>query len=563
LSTRQRPLEYQLRLPIILSVFLSAGSGIAYEILAATTLSDLLGSSIYYFSLVIGVYLAALGIGGGLSARISTALFERLILIELVLAFLGGELAFLIIGSEVLISNLLPVIGPSGAKALLVSVSLCLVLLTGILVGLELPLFSRVLAAIEDLKGALGKAFFWDYCGGLVTAVSLPIFFLPNLGLLRTTFLMGLLNACAALILIIAVGFRQQLHVLLKVGLAMVLVTNISGVVTAHRWELFFEEERYAEKRGGRYEHQEVLVLRRSPYQKIVLTQSPTGTLRLYLNGEDQFESGMQEQVYHEALVHPAMAITKRHDQILVLGGGDGLALREILKYPDVKKVILVDIDREVIDLAKHLDVMRALNQASFFDPRVEVVIDDAFMFVKNTRGIRRYDVVVIDLSGPTQDDLVRLYSKEFYAMVRKLIDPHGVVAIQSADFLSFYHRTIFTTVKAAGFSSVLAFHPAGGFGAVTLGSMRNDLLRALERMVVPVDTSWIRRREDLARLIAYGQIPPYQWVGVQANTLFQRAILNNPDRYPLWYHALKLHIKRWFRRHPEVAAIPGSYPSC
>jgi len=545
-SAQHRSVGHQLRLPIILAVCLSAGSGIAYEILAATTLTDLLGSSVYYFSLVIGIYLAALGIGGWLSSRISSALVERLILIELVLAALGGGLSFLIVGGEVLMFEAFDPMGvpfgPRGEGLLFVSFSLLLVLVTGILVGLELPLFSRALATMEDLKGALGKAFFWDYFGGLVIAVSLPIVFLPNLGLLRTTFLMGLLNACAAGILILAVGVRRRIHVLVKLGLGAVLAINIGGVLTAHRWEVFFEQERYGDQ-------EEVVVFRRSPYQKIVLTQSPEGLLRLYLNGQEQFESGTSERLYHEFLVHPAMAIADRHDEILILGGGDGLALREVLKYPDVGRVTLVDIDREVVELSKRFEAMRALNAASFFDPRVEVVIEDAFMFVKRARGARRYDVMVIDFPDPTDETLARLYAKEFYAMVRRLLHPQGVVAIQSSFFLTFYHRTIFTTVKAAGFSSVLAYRPHGAFNAVTLAGMRDDLASALEAMAVPVQTSSVvRTRHDLDRLIVYGQIRPYQWIGVQANSLFLPTILRDPDRVSLWQNYLKPRLKRWFR---------------
>ena len=133
--------------------------------------------------------------------------------------------------------------------------------------------------------------------------------------------------------------------------------------------------------------------------------------------------------------------------------------------------------------------------------------------------------------------------------MVRQILHPQGVAAIQSGFFLTFPHRTIFTTVKAAGFSSVLAYRPHEAFNAVTLAGMRSDLASALEAIEVPVQTaSLVRTRHDLDRLIVYGRIRPYQWIGVQASSLFLPTILRNPDRVSLWQNYLKPRLNRWFR---------------
>ena len=140
-------------------------------------------------------------------------------------------------------------------------------------------------------------------------------------------------------------------------------------------------------ERGGGEGGETVSVLRRSPYQKIVLTQTSGGLTRLYLNGQQQFESGVPERLYHEGLVHPAMTMAGGRRNILVLGGGDGLALREILKYPEVQRVTLVDIDRQMIDLSSRFPVMQALNRASFMDPRAHGAVEDAFMFVMHAAG--------------------------------------------------------------------------------------------------------------------------------------------------------------------------------
>jgi len=554
-SATRPPRGLPLRRAIILSVLLSAGSGIAYEILAATTLTDLLGSSVYYFSLVIGIYLAALGIGGWLSSWITRALFARLILIELALAALGGGLAFLIVSSHLIIYGTFEAIrlpyGALGAEWLFISFSLLLVAGTGTLVGLELPLFSRMLAATEDLKGALGKAFFWDYVGGLLISVSLPLVFLPNFGLLRTAFLMGLLNATAALLLCLALGVRHRIRPALTVGLIVVLALNITGVAMAHRLERLLEQTRYESQ-----EQETLLVLRRSPYQKIVLTEAAGHVLKLYLNGQEQFASGPSEQWYHEALVHPAMVLSGQHQTVLILGGGDGLALREVLKYPEVQQVTLVDIDRAVVELATEWPALRALNHDSFRDRRVTVVTDDAVRFVRRAQGQQLYDVIIVDFPDPTDDNLARLYAKEFYGLLRHLLDPEGVVAIQSSAFLTFYHRTIVTTVRAAGFPTVLAYCPQGASGAVTLGSLRQDLVTRLERLAVPVPTAWLHTRRDLARLIVYGTVRPYQWAGVDATSLLWPTILRNPDRFSLWRHYLQPRLRRWWRSRQEPPVL-------
>jgi spermidine synthase len=392
------------------------------------------------------------------------------------------------------------------------------------------------------LKGALGKAFLWDYLGGLVIAVSLPIAFLPALGLLKTTFLMGLLNACAALILLLAVCRRQAIRAAVWLGLVAVFASNVAGMAGAQRLERFLEEEQYEDER--------VEVLRWSPYQKIVLTRSPRGAVALYLNNQGQFRSGLSEVIYHEALVHPAMTLAGFRRSVLILGGGDGLALREVLKYPEVQRVTLVDIDRAVVDLATTLPVLRALNEGSFSDPRVEVVTDDAFGFVKRERGADRYDVIIVDLPDPTDDSLARLYSKPFYGMLRRLIGPRGVVAVQSSYFMSFVQRTIFVTMIAAGFRSVAAYHPAGqgAYDAVTLGSHRGDVRDALDHLQVPVESMLIRDRRSLARVFAVPG-PPFRWRDVRVNRLFTPTILNDPAHHPFWNYQLKPQLRRLWER--------------
>jgi hypothetical protein len=240
------------------------------------------------------------------------------------------------------------------------------------------------------------------------------------------------------------------------------------------------------------------------------------------------------------------------------------LALREILKYPEVRRVTLVDIDQEMVNLASRLPVLQTLNRASFADPRVRVAIEDAFMFVRRAAaGHDAYDVIIVDFPDAVDETLARLYSRDFYRLVRRILNPDGIAAIQSTFFLTFPHRTIFTTVKAAGFASVAAYRPRDTVNAVTIAGMHSDLLPALDRFEVPVPSATMRSRKDISRVIAHGRIAPYEWADIQANSMFWPTILKNPDHPSLWRHYLRPALMRWLRRRPTPAPVsaPGGCP--
>ena len=447
---------------VILSIFLVAGAAIAYEILAGSAMVNLLGASVYYFSLVIGIFLFALGIGGWLSAKIQKRLFERLIFIEIVLSFLGGSLSALIFGNYALVFNFLNKSIFSGinwffggliiAKLFFSLSALFLIFAVGVLAGFELPLFSRLLAEKDDLKDALGKVFFWDYAGALLVSILTPIFFLSNFGIIRTSFLMGFVNALAALVLVVVLKIEKiSIGNGLKIGVLFAIIFNLVGFLGGSRLELFFEKKLYGER--------EILYNFNSPYQRFSFVQSKDGAISLYINGQRQFESGEWDAVYHESFVHPVMNIAGKRSRILVLGGGDGLALREILKYPDVKEVTLVDIDEKLVAAAKDFEFMRILNQNSFRDPKVKVIIGDAFKFIEDINGREIYDIALVDFPDPSDDSLSRLYSKEFYRLLKNILKPDGLAVVQSSSYMDSVQQVILRTMSSAGFE-VLAYHP-------------------------------------------------------------------------------------------------------
>jgi spermidine synthase len=196
-----------------------------------------------------------------------------------------------------------------------------------------------------------------------------------------------------------------------------------------------------------------VIYSRSTPYQRMVLTRN-NRELRLFLNGNLQFSSA-DEYRYHEALVHPALQAVPNARRVLILGGGDGLAVREVLKYPGIESVTLVDLDPAMTQLFKSSDMLLTLNKRSLLSPKVQVVNDDAFNRVRRDTG--KYDVVIADFPDPSNFSVGKLYTATFYQEMQHLLAEGGVLVVQSTSPMvarrSFW--CIAHTIAAAGFVTV------------------------------------------------------------------------------------------------------------
>src|SRR5215470_13801137 len=325
---------------ILLNVFIVATCGLVYELLAGTLASYVLGDSVTQFSIIIGVYLSALGVGSWLSRFVESGLARRFIEVELAVAILGGASA--------------PLLFLSFAKLSYFHIVLyAIVFAIGVLVGLELPLLMRIVKDQLDFKELVSRVLTFDYIGALVASLLFPIFFVPKLGLVRTSLVFGMMNACVGL------WGTWLLRPLLKGGvvglrirgLIVLLVLGV-GVFQYKRLTSLAEDAMYADP---------ILYTKDTAYQRIVITQGKAG-FQLFLNGHLQFSSA-DEYRYHEALVHPALTLAKVPRRVLVLGGGDGLALREILKHESIQAVTLVDIDEDMTRLSKRFPRLAELNQ--------------------------------------------------------------------------------------------------------------------------------------------------------------------------------------------------------
>ena len=416
---------------LYLNVLIIATCGLIYELLAGTLASYLLGDSVRQFSLIIGGYLSALGVGAWLSRYITDDLARYFIEVELGVALLGGTSA--------------PVLFFSFAQFEWFSLVLYgLVFGIGVLVGLELPLLMRIMKSHLDFSDLVSRALTFDYIGALLASLAFPLFFVPHLGLVRTSLIFGMLNAAVAWW-----GTYLLRPILSKRGLAglraravVVMAFLGIGLIKADDLTRLSEEDSFLHP---------IVYAATTPFQRIVVTRGEN-SFQLHLNGNLQFNSA-DEYRYHEALVHPAFALVEQPQRVLVLGGGDGLAVREVLKYPAVQTVTVVDIDPAVTQLASSLSLLQKLNENCFEDPRVRIVNQDAMIWLED--NVETFDVVVIDFPDPSSFSVGKLYTTRFYGLLRRCLSPTTFVSIQSTSPLvapkSFW--CVVQTLEKAGFA--------------------------------------------------------------------------------------------------------------
>jgi spermidine synthase len=485
-APRLSPAERRRVGALLLSVLLVSLCGIIYQLQIGAISSYLLGDSVQQFSFTIGLFMFALGVGSWLSKLVREHLVERLLGIEIALGLVGGMTSYLLFAIY------------TYGKAYYAGM-IGTTLAVGILVGLEVPLLARVARRYSSLREALAEVLTWDYVGGLIGAVLFPLFLLPTLGLITTAPVVGLVNILVTILLLSAfwADLRRPRAWMAAVALgaaalvaAVVLATPIGGAIDRR---LYLDE---------------VVLIRQSPYQKIVVTRWNQDT-RLFLNGHLQFSS-IDEHRYHEALVHPAMGTTVNREEVLILGGGDGLAVREILKYPEVRRVTVVDIDPAVTELARTFPPLVRLNRGALFDTRVRLVHEDAFTWLARAPADERFGVILSDLPDPTTETLAKLYSVEFFRLVRQHLAMGGVFTVQSTS--PFFARQAYWAVEAtlrAAKLETLSYHvyvPSfGDWGFHLAGHQPPRLPEAL-----PVETKFLTPEvlraslvfgRDLARL--------------------------------------------------------------
>ena len=457
-------------------MFSTGASGLVNEYVLATLTTYILGNSIEQFSIVIASMMLMMGVSGLVQNKMSDDnLVEKFMTVEVMMALMGGFAPLVIYGAYGYMQNHFEF------------VHYFFVLGIGFLIGFEIPIVMRIVAKNEiGLKANLTIVYAMDYIGAFIGAIIWVKYLLKFHPLTEISFIVAGFNFIIAVIAILYFVYIGEIkkRFLSMVVLALTAAALIWGFSENRDLSDLFEQRFYDDP----IVHRET-----TKYQHLVLTENTgTGDVRLYINGNTQFSS-LDENRYHDFLVHPAMTLAKKTQDVLVLGGGDGLALRELHKYPDVATITLVDLDPDMIRLASNNPIMRKLNNNAFDDTRIQILKPggmaatnvkpillqedsafdkdpseadwvasvsvfslDADQFIKNIET-HTWDVVLIDFPDPSSIELSKLYSKQFYLKLAKNLKKDALIAIQST---SPYHAkeaflTIGNTLRAAGFKTL------------------------------------------------------------------------------------------------------------
>lgn len=397
---------------LMFTTFIISGCSIIYELLISSVSSYLLGDSIAQFSITIGLYMCAMGLGSYLSKYVRTELFDWFVFVEIGVGILGGTSSLLLFLANIYVESYQLVMYLE-------------IILIGVLVGLEIPLLTRIIEEnAGNLRITLSSIFSFDYIGGLAGSIAFPLLLLPQLGYFSTAFLVGTLNLGISFFILVSYRGYIRRYSMWKLVSGGACILMVLGMLFSENVASGIEQGLYRDK---------IILSEQTPYQKLVVTRHKDD-IRLFINGNIQFSS-KDEYRYHESLVHIPMSAAVQRERVLVLGGGDGLAVREILKYPDVKQIIMVDLDSRVVELCRGNKSIASLNQGSLDSPKLEIRYEDAYEFLENnyrSHENQDFDVIITDLPDPNNETLNKLYTNLFYRLCINNLTKDGVMSVQS-----------------------------------------------------------------------------------------------------------------------------------
>jgi len=440
LTSTGQPTPYlnrQQRFLLLAATAVSSGCGLAAELLLGTLASYLVGNYALAYGVAVGGFLTAMGIGAYLSQFIATQesghtqqrlLLLRFLQVELLIAPLTALLPLALFGLFV-----------SGSP-LWIGLFLATILL-GTLAGLEVPLLTRLLEQDKGVRDALAGVLSLDYLGALCGSLAFPVLLLPLVGLFPAAALIGSLPAF--MVFAIARTFPKLTRWSrwgLITGIALCAFAPVALPLSDRLENNLYDAP--------------IMTRIQSSYQRIALTRQGQD-VRLFLDGDLQL-STLDEYRYHEALVHPAMSASATRLRVLLLGAGDGMALREVLKWPQVERVLLIDLDPAVVNLARHHPLLVKANAQAFADPRVEVRFRDAFLAVPELK--ETFDVIVADFPDPDRDAIAKLYAQGFYGRLLPRLAPGGIFVTQASS--PFFAPKVLACIAATLADVGLSTHP-------------------------------------------------------------------------------------------------------
>ncbi len=418
------------------SLFATGLSGIVAEYVLATMATYFLGDSVFQWTIILSLMLFAMGLGSRVSKLIKSRLVEAYVAVEFILSFLTSFSALLIY-----------LVMPYSSYIDLIIYGESIVI--GLLIGMEIPLVTRINGEYEQLRTNISSIMENDYFGSLVGGLFFAFIGIRFLGLTYTPFVVGGINLLVAIIVLFKFGsvLSGKLGSRLKLIGAILPVLFVVGITFANPIVIFGNQSRYSEK---------IIFSKQTPYQQITVTQR-NDDYWLYLNQGKQLCT-FDEWKYHEALVHPAVGLTKGPIDVLILGAGDGCGIRELLKYDRVRVVTLVDLDSVMVKVGAEHPIFRRMNKDAYHSKKVDVVVGDAFNYLENSGNY--YDLIIADFPDPKSIELNRLYSWEFYQLCYRQLKARGVFVTQATSpyYTTKAFRSIEKTMQAAKFNT-LAIH--------------------------------------------------------------------------------------------------------
>ena len=472
-----------------LALFATGLSGIVAEYVLSTLATYFLGDSVFQWTMIVSIMLFSMGFGSRMSRYLNKNLLQKFIYIEFTLSLVAAFVSVITYLSAAYYGN---------NGLIIYSLSI----LVGLLIGMEIPIVMRLNDEFEELKVNVSSVMEKDYYGSLLGGVFFAFVGLPYLGLTYTPFILGGINFMVACMLIyilwssLAKPLKRQL-----VGLiTLVVVILTAGAFNASAIIDYGEEIRYKDR---------VVYAEQTRYQRIVITQSQEDYW-LFINGNQQLSS-IDEVMYHEPLVHPVMGLLQNPKDILVLGGGDGGAVREILKYPSVENITLVDLDPKMTELGQTHDWLVAMNQNAMNHEKVTIINADGYTWMENQK--QYFDAIIIDLPDPKSVELGRLYSYEFYKLCYNRLRPHGFITTQAGSpyYAARAFNCIDQTLAEAGFTTAPLHNQVvtlGEWGWV-LGAKsgeKAELKTALQALRFEgIATDWINH-ESMTLITSFGK---------------------------------------------------------
>jgi len=472
-----------------LALFATGLSGIVAEYILSTLATYFLGDSVFQWTMILSIMLFSMGLGARLSMKFKTNILEKFLIAEFLLTLLTSTAAlttYFFMGHA---ENLGFII-----------YSFCISI--GLLIGMEIPLVTRVNEENEELRTNIAGVLENDYYGSLIGGLFFVFIGLPYLGLTHTPFILGTINFLVAILLFIKL--KDHIAKRFKIGFAITIPSLIIILsflsYNADEIVLYGEQKRYNDK---------VVFSKQTKYQKITITQWQENYW-LYLNSSKQLCT-FDEWLYHEPLVHPVMKLTTHPKHVLILGAGDGCAIREVLKYENVEKITLVDIDPEMTKIGRSNEIFVKMNDSAYYDPKVTVINQDAFQFLENNEEF--YDVMILDFPDPKSIDINRVYTKEFYTLCNKRLRPLGHIITQAVSpyYTTKAFRSIEKTLAASGFNTLPIHNHVYSFGewGWVIGSKFQDKEKMKQHLLKSnyqdLDVQWITN-ESINLMTSFGK---------------------------------------------------------